>query len=68
RVTLEDGSKFKGSIDMDSTPTEKPAPHRDKAAAESQKALVETKAEPKKEDDLKRPDLGFKTNPPVARS
>jgi len=74
RVTLEDGSKFKGSIDMDSrqaAAAEKPAPAREvKPEGELlQKTQVEPpKVEPKRDDDLKKPGMAFKTSAPVSRS
>ena len=56
RVTLEDGAKFKGSIDMDSR-IEKPAPREAKPEGDLLKrTMVET---PKKEEEVKKPALSY---------
>jgi cytoskeletal protein CcmA (bactofilin family) len=58
RVTLEDGSKFKGSIDMDSRATEKQAPREPKVEGE-----LLRKAQPELKPEIK-PEEGRKTGSP----
>jgi cytoskeletal protein CcmA (bactofilin family) len=69
RVTLEDGSKFKGSIDMDSRQLEKPAavvPEPKPAGDLLRKTQLEPQGEAKKEDEFKKPGgVPFKPTPAV---
>lgn len=66
RVTLEDGSKFKGSIDMDSRQAEKqaaPAVREQKVEGELlRKTQAEPPVEPRKEEELKKTGMGYKPN------
>jgi len=72
RVTLEDGSKFKGSIDMDSRQAEKPAPavvRENKPEGELlRKTQVEPHVEQKKEEEFKKAGMPFKPNAAAPRT
>jgi cytoskeletal protein CcmA (bactofilin family) len=71
RVTLEDGSKFKGSIDMDSRQAEKAAPVVREARPEGEllrKTQVEPAVEPKKEDEFKKASVPYKPNVAAPRT
>jgi cytoskeletal protein CcmA (bactofilin family) len=68
RVTLEDGSKFKGSIDMDSRSGERAASREIKPEGELlRKAQPELKPEIKQEDS-RRPGASFKSDSAVPRA
>ncbi len=71
RVTLEDGSKFKGSIDMDSHQAEKSAPVVREPRPEGEllrKTQVEPPVEPKKEEEFKKAAMPYKPNAAVPRT
>ncbi len=71
RVTLEDGSKFKGSIDMDSRQMEKPAPVVREPKPEGEllrKTQLEPQVELKKEEELKKAGMPFKPNAVAPRT
>ncbi len=72
RVTLEDGSKFKGSIDMDSRQVEKSAPVVREPRSEGEllrKTQVEPQLEqPKKEEEFKKAAMPYKPNAAVPRT
>jgi cytoskeletal protein CcmA (bactofilin family) len=72
RVTLEDGSKFKGSIDMDSRQAEKPAPVVREPKPEGEllrKTQVEAQVvEPKKEEEFKKANVPFKPSAAAPRT
>jgi len=71
RVTLEDGSKFKGSIDMDSRQAEKPAPVVRESKPEGEllrKTQAEPPIEPKKEEEFKKPGISYKPGAAAPRT
>ncbi len=73
RVTLEDGSKFKGSIDMDSRQVEKPAPAVVREPRPEGELLRKTQVEPqvvepKKDEELKKAGMPFKPSSAAPRT
>ncbi|RPJ59011.1 MAG: polymer-forming cytoskeletal protein [Acidobacteria bacterium] len=72
RVTLEDGSKFKGSIDMDSRQAEKaavPVVRESKPEGELlRKTQLESHVEPKKEEEFKKASMPYKPNVAAPRT
>ncbi|MFB3905870.1 MAG: polymer-forming cytoskeletal protein [Acidobacteriota bacterium] len=71
RVTLEDGSKFKGSIDMDSRPAERQSSAVREPKPEGEllrKTQIESQGEAKKDEEFKKASMSFKPGTAAPRT